>query len=639
MQKENKKSEQQLSSQGNRLNQYREDFACQDPAQSVNFQAKLFFESLNMTENPFAGTPDPKYLYESSTHAEAKSSLIIGLECGVGFQALIAPPGMGKTTILFDVIKQFQPIARTAFLFQPRGDYRDVLRYLLSELGERAGPDLLDIQERVNRLLVREHEAGRRTIVVVDEAQSLNSEALETLRLLSNFETPSEKLLQIVLAGQPQLAKNLADPGLRQLQQRISILKTLAPLDLRETDNYIQHRLWVGGYEGEPLFTSAAIKLIWEASYGVPREINTLCFNAILLVTALKRKHIDEEILREVIADTTPIESIDVSATSRPERVKLPAKQGSAQTSDVAMSSEEQRPERLSAQHIHFYNFKMNPFDRVPDPSRLCLTSTHWRALAGLYTRIVQKGGVLLLVGDPGSGKSLVVSCVMKLLSSNDLKVEYVGGGQLSATRLFEISHSGAIGFDSAFPRAPALCPALFVDDAETLSRNSWQQLQDLIENKNGSEQWPTIVIVGRSEIEDVLASAELETLNRAVAVCYRLHDLGETEIKNYISCRLRLVQKDSDAAPVFSEDAISALSFHSHGNPGAINCLCEAALVKACAKGNPQISADLIDQVAHEVQPNPTCDERAPRHHPACNAELVKAAGVLLDLHLALHT
>src|SRR6185437_7172751 len=174
MQKENKKSEQQLSSQGNRLNQYREDFACQDPAQSVNFQAKLFFESLNMTENPFAGTPDPKYLYESSTHAEAKSSLIIGLECGVGFQALIAPPGMGKTTILFDVMEQFEPTARTAFLFQPRGDYREILRHLLSELGEPAGTDLLRLQQQINKLLLSERQAGKRTIVVVDEAQSLS---------------------------------------------------------------------------------------------------------------------------------------------------------------------------------------------------------------------------------------------------------------------------------------------------------------------------------------------------------------------------------------------------------------------------------------------------------------------------------
>jgi hypothetical protein len=117
----------------------------------------------------------------------------------------------------------------------------------------------------------------------------------------------------------------------------------------------------------------------------------------------------------------------------------------------------------------------------------------------------------------------------------------------------------------------------------------------------------------------------------------YRLHDLGAAEIKHYISCRVRFVQSDSDAAPVFQEDAISAVCSHSHGNPAAINCLCEAALVKAHAEGNRHISATLINEVAREPKRNVSPDERIPRHHPGCNAELLKAAGVLLDLYLAL--
>ncbi len=594
-------------------------------ARSINFSAKLFFESHGMAENPFAGTPDPKYLYESPTHAEAKSSLIVGLECGVGFQALIAPPGMGKTTILFDLMQQFEPVARTAFLFQPRGDYRDVLRYLLSELGDHAGPEFLAIQERVNELLLREHEAGRRTIVVVDEAQSLDSETLETLRLLSNFETPSDKLLQIVLAGQPQLAKNLADPCLRQLHQRISILKTLVPLDMLETENYIQHRLWVAGYEGESLFTSAAIKLIWEASYGVPREINTLCFNAILLVTALKKKQIDEDILSEVIADLAPIEAnVSRFKDSSDSRQK---------------PGQKKQQQRLSTTQMQFYNLKRNPFDRVPDPSFLCLTSTHWRALAGLYTRIVKDGGSLMLVGAPGSGKSLVVSCVMKLLSSNNVKVEYIAAEQFLLSQVInEFRPSSEPAFTSDLlncsgKRVPAV---LFIDEAEKLSAKSWQEIQAF--SNRAADNRTAIVIVGRPEIENVLASAELEVLNRAIKIGYRLHDLGATEIENYISCRVGFVQSDSETAPVFQEDAISAVCSLSHGNPGAINCLCEAALVKAYAEGDRHISATLINQVAGEPQPNVTPEERAPRHHPGSNAELLKAAGVLLDLHLALH-
>ena len=265
---------------------------------------KLLYERYGIVENPFGVTPNPRYLYESRTHAEARSSLFVGIEYRVGFQALIAPPGMGKTTILFNLLERFNNVARTAFLFQTHGDSRDFLRYLISELGgEAADSDLVRMQDTLNQLLIREHRASRQTIVIVDEAQSLDTSVLETLRLLSNFETPTEKLLQIILAGQPQLAQRLASPELAQLYQRISIRATLIPFDLEDTRNYIEHRLKIAGYRGPPLFTPAAVRSILERSGGVPREINTLCFNALLLATAVAQKQVDSDILHEVVAD------------------------------------------------------------------------------------------------------------------------------------------------------------------------------------------------------------------------------------------------------------------------------------------------------------------------------------------------
>jgi TonB family protein len=266
-------------------------------------QPKLFYERYGLLENPFGMTPNPRYLYQSRTHAEARSSLVIGIEYRVGFQALIAPPGMGKTTILFSLLEQFGNDS-TACLFQSQGAPSDFLRCLISELeGEAPDSDLVRMQETLNQLLIREHRAGRRTIVVIDEAQNLDISVLETVRLLSNFETPSEKLLQIILAGQPQLAQRLATPELAQLYQRIPIRTTLNRFDLEDTRNYIEHRLRVAGYDGPPLFTSAAVRSIFERSGGVPREINTLCFNALLLVTAAAQKQVDSDILREVVAD------------------------------------------------------------------------------------------------------------------------------------------------------------------------------------------------------------------------------------------------------------------------------------------------------------------------------------------------
>jgi TonB family protein len=257
----------------------------------------------SMLENPFGVTPNPHYFYQSRTHAEARSSLIIGIQYRVGFQTLIAPPGMGKTTILFSLLEQFSNV-RTACLFQFQGDSRDFLRYLILELsGQTPDSDLVGMQDTLNQLLIREHGTKGQTIVVIDEAQNLDISVLETVRLLSNFETPSEKLVQIILAGQPQLAQRLATPELAQLYQRIPIRTTLIPFDLEDTRNYIEHRLRIAGYQGPPLFTPAAVRSVLEHSGGVPREINTLCFNALLLATAAGKKQVDLEILHEVVAD------------------------------------------------------------------------------------------------------------------------------------------------------------------------------------------------------------------------------------------------------------------------------------------------------------------------------------------------
>jgi general secretion pathway protein A len=264
---------------------------------------KLLYERFGILENPFGVTPNPRYLYQSRTHAEARSSLIIGIQYRVGFQALIAPPGMGKTTILFNLLEQSRNV-RTACLFQFQGDSRDLLRYLILELsGQTPDSNLAGMQDTLNQLLIREKRAGRQTIVIIDEAQNLDISVLETLRMLSNFETPSEKLLQIILAGQPQMVQRLATPELAQLYQRIPIRTTLIPFDLEDTRNYIEHRLRIAGYQGPPLFRPAAVQSIFERSGGVPREINTLCFNALLLATAAGKKQIDLEILHEVAAD------------------------------------------------------------------------------------------------------------------------------------------------------------------------------------------------------------------------------------------------------------------------------------------------------------------------------------------------
>jgi type II secretory pathway predicted ATPase ExeA/phage tail protein X len=265
----------------------------------------MFLHYYKLREQPFGVTPDPRYLYLSSTHREALASLVYGIEAQRGFMALVAQPGMGKTTLLFQLLRRLENSARTVFIFQTQCNSRDFLRSLLTDVGvEVVGGDLAGMQSKLNEVLLRESRAGRTVVVVVDEAQNLEPPVLEVLRMLSNFETPREKLMQIVLAGQPQFAKILMTPALLQLRQRVSILSRLEPFTPEETSRYIDHRLRAAGYDlAVPLFTRQARVMIAEYAEGIPRNINNVCFHALSVGCALKKRTVDREVINEVLDD------------------------------------------------------------------------------------------------------------------------------------------------------------------------------------------------------------------------------------------------------------------------------------------------------------------------------------------------
>jgi len=303
----------------------------------------MFLDFYKLREQPFGVTPDPRFLYLSPGHREALASIFYGVDAGRGFVALIAKPGMGKTTLLFHLLQRLGTSARTVFLFQTQCNSREFMRFLLLELGcELQGqPDVVTMHEEFNRCLLQEAKAGRRFVVVVDEAQNLEPSVLETIRLLSDFETPQAKLLQIVLSGQPELADKLDRPSLRQLRQRISLLSGLAPLCPEEVERYINHRLRVAGHPGGPLFTPAALKMISQLSEGIPRLINNICFNALSLGCSLRQKSVEVDVIQQVAADfdlaglrseldaaavslatvTSEARSLEAKITSMPARV------------------------------------------------------------------------------------------------------------------------------------------------------------------------------------------------------------------------------------------------------------------------------------------------------------------------------
>jgi len=286
----------------------------------------MFLQFYGLKEQPFGVTPDPRFLYLGPGHQEALASLVYGIETGRGFMALIAPPGLGKTTLIMRLMDRLQDSALTAFLFQAHTDSRELLKNLLLDLeAEPSGEDLSDLQAQLHDLLIRSSGTGKRMVVLIDEAQNLDDSVLEMVRMLSNFETPEAKLLQIVLVGQPALADKLAKPQLAQPRQRISIVTHFPLLRGDEVEKYIQHRLRVAGYKGGRLFAPEALALIARYSRGVPRVINNLCFHALSLGYAKDQRKIDAMTLREVIVDLN-LESLGQGRRD----VAEPARQGGA---------------------------------------------------------------------------------------------------------------------------------------------------------------------------------------------------------------------------------------------------------------------------------------------------------------------
>jgi general secretion pathway protein A len=258
-------------------------------------------KAYQLREDPFGVTPDPSFLFLSHSHREALATLVHGVEAQRGFMSLIADPGLGKTTLLFLLMEYYRRRLRTAFVFQTSCTSQQLLSCIFTDLtGRKTTPDR--IYEEINEALSR-FGADKPCLLVIDEAQNLADDVLESVRLLSNFETPKRKLLQIILAGQKQLAEKLAHDNLWQLRQRISLTCTLRPMREDEVAVYVRHRLAVAGYAGPPLFSEGALRRIAVSSGGVPRRINQYCYHSMLLAHTLGRQQIDLDLVEEVEHD------------------------------------------------------------------------------------------------------------------------------------------------------------------------------------------------------------------------------------------------------------------------------------------------------------------------------------------------
>jgi TonB family protein len=274
-------------------------------------QRDAFLSHFGFRESPFGVTPDPEFLFFSTIHRGAFEAMIHSIESNLGFTVLLGEPGTGKTTLLFQLLKQYQYCARTAFVFQTQCRPHDLLRYVASELDlPWRRRDEVTLHQRLNELVVKEARAGRKVLIIIDEAQNLEHSSLEAVRLLSDFETPPAKLLHVVLAGSGRLGETLRAPELSQLAQRISTVCRLQPLGLEDVREYVLFRLSIAGrrLSGE-LFSPGAIAEAAERSGGVPRRLNSLCYRSLSLAYLRGEHSVSSEIVQQAACELDLAES------------------------------------------------------------------------------------------------------------------------------------------------------------------------------------------------------------------------------------------------------------------------------------------------------------------------------------------
>ncbi len=360
----------------------------------------MYESHYGFSKAPFSINPDPAFLYLNSNYREAIALLQYGIQEHKGIVTLVGEVGTGKTMLLNQLLQSLDQGAASIMIPTVRFPYHDLVDYLLDKLNP--SPGSLQNKTRFDvlyDLLISRDVEGKPVVVLVDEAQDLDNDTLESIRLLSNLETPSRKLLQIILVGQPELRHKLNLPELRQLKQRIAISFTLKPLSADETPSYIAHRLQGAGYlQGTALFTDDALELITHYSKGIPRVVNAICDNALLIGFAANRRWIDSAMIVEAAQDLM----LD------PMEVHLAAESGKGDSAAVGVVP----PAGVNAQRgagglgRWVYVVAVLSVAIGASYAGLRFGPNHWRERLGELATSAEGGSAWLFSADPNGGES-----------------------------------------------------------------------------------------------------------------------------------------------------------------------------------------------------------------------------------------
>jgi general secretion pathway protein A len=259
----------------------------------------MYLDFFGLREKPFAVTSDPSFLYLSKKHREALSHMVYGIRERKGFIEITGEIGTGKTTLCKALLRHLEPTTKTALILHSNFSEMQLLQSVVQDFGMNPmRANRADIFSQFNKFLLDQATLGHNIVLVIDEAQNLSPRLLEQIRMLSNLETDKEKLIQIVLVGQPELRQKLAKPSLEQLRQRIAVRYHITPLDADEVHTYIDHRMQVAGSNGSLEWLPEGIDEVYRCSNGIPRLINQLCDRTLLACYVFQVKRIDRAIVR-----------------------------------------------------------------------------------------------------------------------------------------------------------------------------------------------------------------------------------------------------------------------------------------------------------------------------------------------------
>jgi general secretion pathway protein A len=319
----------------------------------------VYDKHFGFSDLPFNITPNPRFVYHNPFYREAFATLCYGIEARKGFIVVTGEVGTGKTTLLRAFMHNLESTVHTAFIFNPKLTFRQLLRSIFNDLGiTESSQDRLTLITKLNNYLLEQLKKDHVVAILIDEAQDLSDDLLEEIRLLSNLETDSGRLIQIVLMGQPELEQRLEQPHLRQLKQRIALRCRLTPLPKSEIGSYINYRLKTAGYQGKEIFEAKAIEKISLNSQGIPRIVNVICDNALLIAYASSKKRVSAEIVEEVARDlqltapcTDRVASSETEYQGRRGRVErgseIPDETQETQREKFGDFSIEERPRKL----------------------------------------------------------------------------------------------------------------------------------------------------------------------------------------------------------------------------------------------------------------------------------------------------